>query len=66
MKSIWSDDSDFSSSDKEQHVTNMRFKTIESKNEVQSLDDESNPTYNELHDTFESLYDEFKKVKFKI
>jgi len=44
----------------------MRFKTIESKNEVQSLDDESNPTYNEFHDTFESLYDEFKKVKFKI
>lgn len=66
MKSIWSDDSDFSSSDKEQHVTNMRFKTIKSKNKVQSLDDESNPTYNELHYAFKSLYDEFKKVKFKL
>jgi len=43
----------------------MRFETIESKNEVQSLDDESNPTYNELHDTFESLYDELKKLSSK-
>lgn len=44
MKSIWSDDSNSGSSDKEQHVINMRFKIIESKNKVQSLDDESNPT----------------------
>jgi hypothetical protein len=27
---------------------------IESKNKVQSLDDESNPTYDKLNDAFES------------
>jgi hypothetical protein len=29
------------------------------------LDDESDPTYDELHDVFESLYDEFKKLGSK-
>jgi hypothetical protein len=32
----------------------MWFMEIESKNKVQSLDDESNPTYDKLNDAFES------------
>jgi len=40
----------------------MRFMVIKSKNKIQSIDDESNPTYDELKDAFESLYDEFKKL----
>jgi hypothetical protein len=35
---------------------------VERENKVQYLDDESDPTYDELHDVFESLYDEFKKL----
>ncbi|KAJ6856493.1 hypothetical protein NC651_038201 [Populus alba x Populus x berolinensis] len=40
----------------------MCFMTIKNKNEVQSLDDEFNLTYDELYYTLESLYDEFKKL----
>jgi hypothetical protein len=36
--------------------------TIKNENDVQSLDDEFNLTYDELYHTLESLYDEFKKL----
>jgi hypothetical protein len=36
--------------------------TIKNENEVQSLDDEFNLTYDELYHALESLYDEFKKL----
>ena len=39
--------------------------SIKSENEVQYLDDESDPTSDELHDALESLYDEFKKLGLK-
>uniref|UniRef100_A0A2K1YGD8 UBN2 domain-containing protein n=1 Tax=Populus trichocarpa TaxID=3694 RepID=A0A2K1YGD8_POPTR len=57
-----SDDSNPSSSDEKEFMANMCFMAIKNKNELQSLDDESDPTYDELHDAFESLYDEFKKL----
>jgi len=38
---------------------------IKSDNEVLSLDDESDLSYNELHDVFETLYDEYKKFSSK-
>jgi agmatine/peptidylarginine deiminase len=65
MKAIWSDDSNLSSSNYEMHITNMCFKVIESDNEVFFLDDESDLSYDELRDAFESLYDEFKKLGHK-
>ena len=43
----------------------MCFMEIKSENEIQSLDDESRPTSNELQDTLKSLYDEFKKLDSK-
>ncbi|KAJ6957259.1 hypothetical protein NC653_039252 [Populus alba x Populus x berolinensis] len=43
-------------------MVNMCFMTIKNKNELQSLDDEFNLTYDELYYTLESLYDEFKKL----
>jgi len=43
----------------------MCFKVIESDNEVFFLDDESDLSYDELRDAFESLYDEFKKLGHK-
>ena len=50
LKATWSDDSDSSSSDEEEHVANMCFMAIESENEVLSSDDESDPSYIELHE----------------
>jgi predicted nuclease with TOPRIM domain len=38
---------------------------IESENEVQSLNDKSDPTYDKLYDAIEYLYDEFKKLGSK-
>jgi len=35
---------------------------IESDNEVISLNDEFDLSYNELHDAFKILYDEYKKL----
>ncbi|KAG5235596.1 UBN2 domain-containing protein [Salix suchowensis] len=58
----WSDDSDSSSSDEEEHVANMCFMAIESENEVLSSDDESDPSYIELHEQLENLYVEYKKL----
>ena len=58
MKAIWSDGWDSSSSDEEKQVANICFMAIESKNKIQSMDDE-------LNDVFESLYDEFKKLDSK-
>jgi len=43
----------------------MCFMEIKSDNEVLSLDDESDLSYNELHDVFETLYDEYKKFSSK-
>jgi len=40
----------------------MCFMEIKSDNEVLSSNDESDLSYNELYNAFESLYDEFKKV----
>jgi agmatine/peptidylarginine deiminase len=65
MKATWSDDSNPSSSDEKEFMANMCFMAIKNENELQSLDDESDPTYDELHDAFESLYDEFKKLGSK-
>ena len=65
MKAIWTDESYSSLSDKEEYVANMCFMEIESKNKVQSSNDESNPTYEKLHDALEYLYDEFKKSSSK-
>jgi agmatine/peptidylarginine deiminase len=61
MKAIWSDDSYSSLSNKEEYMANMCFMEIKSKNKVQSSNDESNPTYEKLHDALEYLYDEIKK-----
>jgi hypothetical protein len=47
MTATGSDNSYSSLNDEEKHVANMCFMTIESENEVQSLYDKSNPTYNE-------------------
>jgi len=58
VKETWSDDSNSSSSDEEKHVANMCFMIIKSDNKVLSSDDEFDIIYNELHDSFESLYDE--------
>jgi hypothetical protein len=38
---------------------------IKSDNDVLFLDDESGLSYDEPHDAFESLYDEFKKLDHK-
>jgi len=65
MKITWSDDLNSSSSDDEEHVANMCFMKIKSDNEVISLDDESNLSYIKLHDAFEILYDEYKKLGSK-
>jgi len=65
MTATGSDNSYSSLNDEEKHVANMCFMTIESENEVQSLYDKSNPTYNELHNSLESLYDELKKLGLK-
>jgi effector-binding domain-containing protein len=43
----------------------MYFIAIESDNEVISLDDKSDLSYNELYDLFETLYDEYKKLGSK-
>lgn len=59
MTTTGSDNSDSSLNDEEKHVANMCFMAIENENEVQSLDDESDPNYNELHDALKYLYDEF-------
>ena len=58
MKATWSDYSQSSSSDDEEHVANICFMVIKSDNEVVSSDDESSLSYNELNETFETLYDE--------
>ena len=39
--------------------------TIKSDNKVISLDDEFDLSYNEFHDAFETLYDEYKKLGSK-
>ena len=65
MKETWSDDSDFSSSDDKDHVADMCLMAIKSDNDVLFLDDESGLSYDEPHDAFESLYDEFKKLDHK-
>jgi cell division protein FtsB len=64
MKVIWSDDLNSNSSD-EEHITNICFMASERENEVHFLDDESDHSYNELHDAFKSLYDEFRKLGSK-
>ncbi|KAJ6963181.1 hypothetical protein NC652_001722 [Populus alba x Populus x berolinensis] len=43
----------------------MCFIAIESDNEVMSLDNKSDLFYNELHDSFETLYNKYKKLAFK-
>ncbi|KAJ6880597.1 hypothetical protein NC652_033817 [Populus alba x Populus x berolinensis] len=43
----------------------MFFMTIKSDNKVISLDDEFDLPYNEFHNTFETLYDEYKKLGSK-
>ncbi|KAJ6882365.1 hypothetical protein NC651_028836 [Populus alba x Populus x berolinensis] len=43
----------------------MCFIAIKSENKVHFLNDESDLSYNELHDAFESLYDEFRKLSSK-
>jgi hypothetical protein len=65
MKETWSDDSDFSSSDDKDHVADMCLMAIKSDNDVLFLDDESDLSYDEPHDAFESLYDGFKKLGHK-
>lgn len=65
LKATWSDDSDSSSNDEEEHVANMCFMAIESENEVQSSDDESDPSYIELYEQLENLYVEYKKLGSK-
>ena len=65
MKATWSEDSDCNSNDEEKKVANMCFVAIESRNEVYSSDNETNPFYDELNDRFESLYDEFKRLGSK-
>ena len=65
IKTIWSDDSDSSLSDDEEHVVNMCFMAIKNDNKVMSSDDESDLFYNELHDSFETLYNKYKKLAFK-
>ena len=59
MKTSWSDDSDFSLSNEEEHVANMCFIGIENDNEILSSYDEPDLYYNKLCDAFEKLYDEF-------
>ena len=39
--------------------------SIKSENEIQYLDDESDPTSDELHDALEYLYDTFKNLGLK-
>jgi len=66
MKTTWRDDSDSSSSGKEEHVANMCFMAIEIDNDVLFSDDKSDLSYNELHDVFEIiLYDEYQKLGSK-
>jgi hypothetical protein len=65
MKTTWRDDSDSSSSGKEEHVANMCFMAIEIDNDVLFSDDKSDLSYNELHDVFETLYNEYKKLGSK-
>lgn len=43
----------------------MCFITIKSENKIHFSNDESDLSYNELHDAFESLYDEFRKLSSK-
>ncbi|KAJ6868458.1 hypothetical protein NC651_033509 [Populus alba x Populus x berolinensis] len=43
----------------------MCFMAIKHNNKVISLDDESNLSYDELYDAFESLYNEFKTLGYK-
>lgn len=64
IKVAQSDDSASSSSD-EEHIANMCFITIKSENKVYFSNDESNLSYNELHNAFESLYDKFRKLSSK-
>jgi hypothetical protein len=59
MKITWSNDSDFSSNNEEEHVANMCLIGIENDNEVLFSDDEPDLSYNKLCDAFEKLYDEF-------
>ena len=54
-----------SSSDDEEHVVSICFMKIASGNEVLSSDDESDLFYDELYASFESFYDEFKKLGHK-
>jgi agmatine/peptidylarginine deiminase len=65
MKAIWSNNSNFSSIDDKEHVVNICFMAIERENEVISSNDESDLFYNELHDAFKTLYDEYKKLGSK-
>ena len=51
MKATWSEDSDCNSNDEEKKVANMCFVAIESRNEVYSSDNETNPSYDELNVT---------------
>jgi agmatine/peptidylarginine deiminase len=65
MKAIWSNNSNSSSIDDKEHVVNICFMAIERENEVISSNDESDVFYNELHDAFETLYDEYKRLGSK-
>jgi len=62
MKVTWSDDSNSTLGNEEEHVAKICFMAIESDIEVQSSDDKSNLFYNELHDAFETFYDEYKNL----
>jgi hypothetical protein len=55
MKATWSDDLDCSSNDEKEKVANMCFMAIKSKNKVHSSDNETNPSYDELNDAFDSF-----------
>ena len=64
IKGTWSDESNSNSSDNDKHVANMCFMAIKHNNDVISLDDESDLSYDELHDAFESLCNEFKTLGY--
>ena len=48
-----------------EYVGNMCFIVIKSDNKVMSSNNESDLFYNELHDSFETLYNKYKKLAFK-
>ena len=56
----WSESKEFSEEEKEKEVANMCFMAIDELDEVNSnLSDE------DIHDTFEELYEDFEKLSLK-